>query len=117
MRTSIVLTSKEINGAQAIQLVDYKKQTKVAKALENGDLAITVDYVAELLVEDEKEEKESFPSYVFVTTDNKIYVTSSHTLYSQVVDKLVKSNNQPVAIVIGKRVSNKNSSKTYFTLV
>jgi hypothetical protein len=117
MRTSIVMTSKEINGAQAMQLVDYWKQVKLGKVLEDGDLAITIDYVAELKIEDEKGEKEPFTSYVFVTTDNKMYVTSSRPLYSHVIDKLVESENQPVAVTIGKRVSSRDSSRTYFILV
>ena len=117
MTTTIFQTTKDINGAIAVQLTDYKKQTKLAKALEEGDLTVTVDFVAELKVEDETGERAGFSSYVFVTTDNKHYVCSSANVYRKVVEKLVTSNNEPVTVTFAKRTSTKDESKTYFTLV
>lgn len=116
MRTSVMITSKELNGAEAMALVDYKKQTKISKALENGDLAVTIDYIALLRVEDEKGEKPAFDSYVFATTDKKFYVCGSYSLFKAVLEKLMESMNAPVAVTITKKVSTKDPAKTYFTL-
>lgn len=112
--------NKELNTREKAKLINFSDAIAIDEALRTGDLLITVDTCAMLLVHNEKSENKDYVVYVYIDADGQKYTSSSESLFKEFtnIDDILKSenDNDPWTMKVVS-VPSKNNQGSFFTCV
>lgn len=122
-KAEVRYASKELTAKEKIAIKDTSSANRLDEATDNGaELAITVDWFAQIDVHNEKSDNKDYKKIVLVDTDGERYVTGSEhftntflDIYEELCDSSEAENLEPFSIVVKQRESKNYKGKTFLT--
>lgn len=117
----VVEATRELTGKERVAIKMFTGAHQLDEVTQNYEdgVLINVDYVAKVVIHNEKSDNKDYNKYIYVDKDGTMYVSGSETLYRtyQEIAEEMEDEDEDWAIKVIRKESSNYKGKDFLTCV